>query len=51
MEVALEAGGEEGQGRVDPLEGLGLGEYQGVGEMLQEGVRMRVCSIVQAEAK
>jgi hypothetical protein len=33
------------------LEGLGLSEHKGVSEMLQERVWLRVCSIVQAEAK
>ena len=51
VEVALKARGKEGQGRVDSLEGLGLGEDKGVSEMLQERVRLRVCSIIQAEAK
>ena len=38
VEVALKARGDEGQCRIDSLEGLGLSEHKGVSEMLQERV-------------
>ena len=46
VDVALKARGEECQGRVDSLEGLGLSEHKSVSEMLQEWMRLRICSIV-----